>query len=477
MPSPRLPRPSAGRPARAAAAAVEFAQAPVVAVAVSGGRDSSALLHATAHAAVGAGVQVLALHVHHGLQPGADRWLAHLRAQCRRWAAAGLPLRLDWRRLAGQPAPGDSIEAWARRGRYGALADMARVGGAELVLLAHHRRDQAETVLLQALRGGGPAGLAAMPREARREGLVWARPWLDQPREAIEAYVRRHRLSFIEDASNADPRYARNRLRLSVWPALIAAFPGSEAALSAAARRAQEAAECLRELAAADLASAGDADGGLALHAWQAHSPARRANLLRFWLATCLPEGVPETLLQRLLLELPGAPGARWQTATGELRCHAGKLRLVAAPTEAPSALPAALPIDLSRPGRHPVPAWGGAWDVERVAQGGVAAVRLRRVELRARVGGEQFQRAPDSLPRSLKKQFQAAGVPAWQRDGPLLWGDGELLCVPGLGIDARCCAAAGVAQRMLRWAPDAAREKPGEPLPEPASARAQRAG
>ena len=466
------PRPPTGRPAL-----LDVAQAPVVAVAVSGGRDSTALLHATAHAAVGTGVQVLALHVHHGLQADADRWLAHVRAQCRRWAAAGLPLRLDWRHLAGQPAPGESIEAWARLGRYDALADMARAGGAELVLLAHHRRDQAETVLLQALRGGGPAGLAAMPRQARREGLLWARPWLDRPREAIDAYVRRYRLSCIVDASNADPRYARNRLRLSVWPALIEAFPGSEAALAAAARRAHEAAECLRELAAADLSLAGDADGGLKLPAWQAHSPARRANLLRAWLAAWLPEGVPETLLQRLLLELPGAPAARWQTAAGELRCHAGVLQLLAARAEVPHPLPAAPPIDLSRPGRHPVPAWGGAWIVERVEQGGVAAVRLRRVELRARVGGEQFQRAPNSLPRSLKKQFQVARVPVWQRDGPLVYGNSELLCVPGLGIDARHRAAAGEAQRMLRWAPDAAHETPGKPPPTSASGPAQRAG
>jgi tRNA(Ile)-lysidine synthase len=469
------PRPPTRQPARAALAA--FAASPVVAVAVSGGRDSTALLHATSRAAFGTGIQVLALHVNHGLQADADRWLAHLRAQCRRWAAAGLPLRLDWRHLAGQPAPGDSVEAWARRQRYAALAEMARAGGAELVLLAHHRRDQAETVLLQTLRGGGPAGLAAMPREARREGLVWARPWLDRPREAIEAYVRRHRLGFITDDSNADPRYARNRLRLSVWPALIAAFPDSEAALVAAARRAQEAADCLRELAAADLALVGDADGGLKLPDWQGCSAARRANLLRVWLAPHLPEGVPESLVQRLLRELPGAPGARWQTAAGELRCHAGVLRLVTTQAEATCALPAALPIDLSQPGRHPVPAWAGAWVVERVEQGGLAALRLREVELRPRLGGEQFQRAPNSLPRSLKKQFQAAGLPSWQRDGPLLYGDGELLCVPGLGIDARRRAATGVPQRRLCWVPDAVPVSPRELPSELVSGPAQRAG
>ena len=112
------------------------------------------------------------------------------------------------------------------------LDEMAREEGASLLLLAHHRRDQAETWLLQALRGGGPAGLAAMPRCAERAGLVWARPWLDQPRSAIEAYLRQHLLTWVDDQSNADQRFARNRLRAIVWPAMLEAFTDAEAALS-----------------------------------------------------------------------------------------------------------------------------------------------------------------------------------------------------------------------------------------------------
>jgi tRNA(Ile)-lysidine synthase len=122
---------------------------PVVAVAFSGGRDSTALLHATLRAARDGGVQVVALHVHHNLQPEADTWLAHAQQVCQRWSR-GAPLRLLHRRLAGTPARGDSVEAWARRERYRALADMAHEAGAELVLLAQHRRDQAETFLLRA---------------------------------------------------------------------------------------------------------------------------------------------------------------------------------------------------------------------------------------------------------------------------------------------------------------------------------------
>ncbi|MBE0548863.1 MAG: tRNA lysidine(34) synthetase TilS, partial [Rubrivivax sp.] len=187
--------------------------APRVAVAASGGRDSTALLHCVVRRAAALGIEVVALHVHHGLMPAADTWLRQVRGQSRRWGAAFMCHRLD-----GSPPPGASVEAWARGERYRALAAMAREAGCGLVLLAHHRRDQAETWLLQALRGAGPAGLAAMPLQASRQGLVWARPWLDQARQAIDAYVRRHRLQFVDDASNADPRFARNRLRAAVWP-------------------------------------------------------------------------------------------------------------------------------------------------------------------------------------------------------------------------------------------------------------------
>src|ERR1700749_4501123 len=146
---------------------------PVVAVAWSGGRDSVALLHATLAAARGLGTSVVALHVHHGLMADADRWASEVEALCERWNAG-----FACERLQGSPQTGESVEAWARRGRYLALARMARDAGASLVLLGHHLHDQAETVLLQALRGAGPAGLAAMPRAVERDGLTWARPWL-----------------------------------------------------------------------------------------------------------------------------------------------------------------------------------------------------------------------------------------------------------------------------------------------------------
>ncbi len=422
-----------------------------IAVAVSGGRDSTALWHATARAARGSALQVIGLHVHHGLQPEADAWVRHLQAQARRWAARGLPVSLQWHRLQGAPAVGDSIEAWARRGRYAALAEMARACGAGVVLLAHHRRDQAETFLLQALRGAGPAGLAAMPREAHRDGIIWARPWLAQPREAIEAYLQRHRLGFVDDPSNADRRLARNRLRHELWPALARSFEHAETSLVASALRAQEAAACLRELAQIDASP----DGSLHLSTWLKLSAARRANLLRVWLSGQAHAGVPESLVQRLLRELPEAASASaWPWPGGELRLHAGQLQVVH-DAETPIA-PEPQAIDLSREGRFDVSAWRGSFEVRVVDSAGLAPQRLRHCELRARSGGERFQRASGTPPRSLKKQFQDAGVPAWQRSGPLLYGAQELLFVPGLGVDARQQAPSGMPMLGLRWLPEA---------------------
>jgi tRNA(Ile)-lysidine synthase len=419
-----------------------------VAVAVSGGRDSTALLHATARAARALGVEVHALHVHHGLVDEADAWLQHLQAQCRRWARAGWPVQFHAHRLTESPGCGDSVEAWARQQRYRALAAMARAAGCGLVLLAHHRRDQAETLLMQALRGGGPAGLAAMPKQAEREGIVWARPWLDRPREAIEAYLRRHRLSHVEDPSNASPHFARNRLRADVWPALTAAFPDAEPQLVAAARRAAEASACLAEMAATDLRSS-VVEGALQIASWAALSTARRSQLLRAWLG-----GGPESLVQRLAAELPGAQIGRWPAPGGELRLHGGALRLVPATT---GHVPAPVMLDLGRPGHHALPDWGGALRVERVERGGIVATRLHHAALRPRKGGEQFQLAPRSTPRSLKKQYQARRVPAWERGGPLVFDGDVLLFVPGLGTDARCLAAPGELQMKLTWVPAAA--------------------
>jgi tRNA(Ile)-lysidine synthase len=424
---------------------------PVVAVACSGGRDSVALLHAAARACETLGTRVVALHVHHGLMAEADRWAADLADLCARWNVA-----FACERLAGAPAAAESVEAWARRERYAALGRMARAAGAGIVLLGHHAHDQAETVLLQALRGAGPAGLAAMPRIVERDGLTWARPWLARTGAEIAAYVAPLGVEVACDPSNADPRFARSRLRRDVMPAMRGAFPAADAALAAVARRAAEARAVLDEVAEEDLARIG-ADDDLPIGAWQALSPARRANALRAWLKQVLRGGATQTLVDRLLREVDEAGPGRWLEDGQVLVAWRGVLSVMR------PARTVALPrlqalggrLSLLRCADYPLAAWHGVLEVFATDAGGIAPQRLAHVLARARAGGEQFQLQPRSTARSLKKQYQALGVRPEHRDGPLIFdADGALLFVPGLGVDGRAWAPPGAPQWGLRWHP-----------------------
>lgn len=436
-----------------------------VAVAYSGGRDSTALLHVAVRSAAALGVEVVALHVHHGLSLHADAWLRHCRETCRRWAARGAPLRFDAARLTTSPASGESVEAWARRERYAALAGLARSHGAGLVMLAHHRRDQAETVLLQGLRGAGAAGLAAMPREACRGGLRWVRPWLERSPDAIAAYVARHRLRWVEDDSNADPRFARNRLRLMVWPALVEAFPEAEASLAASARWAQAALDLQQDVGLADLASvvSTPSDGQeealptMALARWRDLSEVRRGNALRAWLTQCAGRPPPTSLVVRLMRQADGPGDASWPAGDGEIRRHRGVLSYVRASRPRPRPTSAGVPegrLSVRGEGRIELAAWGGSLEVRRVEACGAALPMLENLRVAPRAGGESFQLAPNRPARSLKKQYQGQGVDRWRREGPLLYHGDQLVFAPGLGVDARAWARPGEPQFALRWLP-----------------------
>ena len=424
-----------------------------VAVAYSGGRDSTALLHATLVTARSLGVVVVALHVNHRLSAHANDWERHCRHQCERWAADGLPVSFAAVRLRSQPQPGDSIEAWARRERYAALKRLAQRHGAEVVLLAHHRRDQAETLILQALRSAGVAGLSGMPRTIERDGLRWARPWLDKPRSVIEAYVQAWGLAYIDDDSNSDDRYARNRLRHRVWPALEQAFPDVESAFAAAATWAQQATACLDEVAVDDLSTfAGDE--GLTLSGLQALSVARRVNALRAWLRRQTGAAPPATLITRLNDELFGDGAASWSLAGGLLRRYRGHLTWHLSAHSIDMAVMPEVTLCIRRAGAYRLPGWGGCLRVMRVKEGGVPLAWLAQVELRERSGGERFQAGIGRPARSLKKQFQSAELPAWQRSGPLVYSGGQLVFVPGLGIDARVIGLPGQPQVSMHWEP-----------------------
>ncbi|MYE12829.1 MAG: tRNA lysidine(34) synthetase TilS, partial [Gammaproteobacteria bacterium] len=211
-------RPGPSCELREAVAAVPSAR--TVALAWSGGLDSTVLLHAVATCGVGAAVR--ALHVNHALQPEADHWERHCRT-----VAARLGVAFE---AIAAPVPPGNLEVGARRVRYRAWARV--LGQDELLLLAHHADDQAETVLWQLATGRAPVG---MPRERPlgRGGLH--RPLLGVRKETLRAYAREHGLEWVEDASNADTTYDRNFLRHEILPRLEARYPGAAEALAASA--------------------------------------------------------------------------------------------------------------------------------------------------------------------------------------------------------------------------------------------------
>lgn len=244
-----------------------------IAVAFSGGADSTALLLA-AHARWPD--RVLALHVHHGLQAAADAFEDHARALC---GQKGIELRVC--RVNARHAPGQSPEDAARTARYAALADMGRELAATWVLLGQHLDDQAETVLLALSRGAGLPGLAAMAESFHRHGVRFGRPWLGLAVQPLRDGLSRLGVAHIEDPSNADPRFTRNRIRQQLMPAWAATFDGFREALTRTASHAAQAQRLLDELADLDLATLGEPP---ALAALQALSRDRQANALRRWL-------------------------------------------------------------------------------------------------------------------------------------------------------------------------------------------------
>jgi tRNA(Ile)-lysidine synthase len=191
---------------------------------------------------------------------------------------------------------------------------------------------------------------------------------------------------------------------------------------------------------------------------WLELSAARRANALRAWVKRCSGEMPPAGPILRLLAELPVLRQARWPLGDGELRLYRGGLRW-SLPTEAahePDRRESSFGV--RRAGVYALPGWGGQFRVERVESDGVPLAWLARLELRARTGGERFQAGLGRPPRSLKKQYQDADLPAWERDGPLVYSGGQLVFVPGLGLDARVVGLPGQVLVSLHWQPGGGR-------------------
>jgi len=247
------------------------------AVALSGGADSTALLIACATRWPG---RVNAVHVHHGLQTAADGFEAHCVALCER-----LQVPLVVQRVNAAHAAGESPEDAARQARYRALAEALQSnwgGRIKHMALAQHADDQVETLLLALSRGAGLPGLACMPVVAERQGVTYHRPWLDVSGLALREVLKTMGESWVEDPTNADTRYTRNRIRAELLPVIEQAFPSFRQTFARSASHAAQAQALLHEVAEQDLQLVGNPP---AIKALQQLSDARQSNVLRHWLA------------------------------------------------------------------------------------------------------------------------------------------------------------------------------------------------
>ncbi len=436
--------------ARPAGATHEGTAALRVSVALSGGRDSMVLLDALARLAPELGLSLGATHVHHGLSPQADAWASFCAAEC---AARDVPLTVHRVRVAR--ARGASLEATAREARYAAFATV----DADYVALAHHADDQAETLLLQLLRGAGPAGLAAMPtHRSPAAGPALLRPFLSLPRAAIDAYALAHHLAWVDDESNADMGVKRNLIRREIAPRLAAAFPGYPATLARAAAHQAEAARLHDDLARLDASDAirteGDAGMTLdraALIALRLRAPHRARNLLRWFLRQHGLRAPSTARLAAMLDQLTHAPAdarVRLVHAGAEIGVHRARI-IVHAPAVAPFAVPWRGETALALPHGSLEFAWCVGEGIAR------AALATGAVTVRSRTGGERLRPAAGRPARSLKRLLQEAAMPAWQRQSlPLVFCGDALALVPGVGVDAAFQAHGDAPGWKVEWRP-----------------------
>jgi tRNA(Ile)-lysidine synthase len=375
-----------------------------VAVGLSGGVDSVVLLHALSRY-----LPLRAVHVHHGLSPNADAWARFCRGLCKR-----LDVPLTVRRVRVR-ADGKGVEAAAREARYAAFRNLP----VRALALAHQLDDQAETVLMNLLRGAGVRGASGMPAVRRWSGKLLIRPLLDVPREAVVDYAKRHGLEWIEDETNAAEALTRNFLRRRIAPLLAARYPRWREALARAARHFSRA-----EVDAETLVRAFLADKGLG-----APSEAKLAEMVRQ-----LAHGKSGTLIEH--------DGRRWRLYRGKLVEAGGVSRSFA-------------PVRWRGERRLALPALGGELVFRRVRGTGIDAAALREegLVIRLRAGGERLQPDERRPRRTLKNLFQEAAVPAWQRERlPLIFDGDMLVWAPGLGVDARYQARKGRAGWLPCW-------------------------
>lgn len=413
----------------------------------SGGVDSTVLLHALARVRGQLGGELRAIHVNHHLHPRSDAWQEHCRQVC-----AALEIPIECRDVAVAPAAGESLEAVARARRYAVYRELLRTG--DLLLLAHHQDDQLETFLLQALRGAGLSGLAAMPAIAVLGQGQLARPLLGFTRAALQAWAQAEALDWIEDPSNTDTHFDRNYLRQRVVPLLKTRWPAASETVSRSARHCAQAMEVLALQAADDLRQCMQSDlESLASAALLSLGAPRGRNVLRYWIRQLgLP--LPSTdKLEQVFSELLKAradrnPCVAWKGA--ELRRYRGRLyalRPLSVLLAEEYRLVPGVELDL-----------GGCMGVLSLQTARGERLRPARCpedgfRVRFRSGGEVCRPAGRAHDRHLKKWLQDYGVLPWMRARlPLIYAGGELAAVAGLFVCAPFAAGKDEPGLRIHW-------------------------
>ncbi len=412
----------------------------------SGGLDSHVLLHLCARLKAESGLVFTALHVNHGLHSEADKWQAHCRRVC-----VLLKIPFESTRVDARPRPGESPEEAARNARYKAFCGLLQAN--EALLLAHHQDDQAETVLLQLLRGSGLAGLSGMGREAALGDGRLLRPLLDIPRETLLDYAHAHRLAWIEDPSNQTMDFDRNYLRHQVFPLLKRRWPACTRTLSRAAVHCAEADDLLDQWGKPILQSLIDEKGSLDLTVLDGHSRQAQRRLLRAWLKEQNRRPPAAVFVERILNEIIPARGdANPRVAWGDVEVRRYRRKLYALPR-----LQAADPAwHVVWSGKDPLHCPDGTkLEVIETQGKGIDSEKWlsARITVRYRRGGERCRLPGRQGRHSLKKLFQEQGVPPWERERmPLVYLDDELAAVGDLWVCAGFCVHPGSKGLILRW-------------------------
>ena len=397
-----------------------------IAVALSGGLDSVVLLDSVYKSALAKKrpPEIWAFHIHHGLQKAADDWFLF----CEKLASK-YQVHFDFRLLhLGKDLKQGNLEARARSARYKALAELCAEHGIRDLLLAHHQNDQAETVLLQLLRGSGVAGLAAMSekRELKyaNDVITLWRPLIEHSKAELEAYAKTNRLKWVEDPSNQDTQYRRNAIRKNIIPKLEKIQPDAVVNLARSAKVLAQSQTLLDRLAKQDgksiIEKAGLKVGPLMLLA--EHDLPAANNVMRYWLKTHELAMPSQERLAAWWKDLAGAKQdaqLEWLHDECKIRVWRGLLQITADQA--------------------------GEWVFKKVNSKskdlGLPALWVSEaqkkglIELRNRVGAEKIQIKPNGPRRSLKNLFQEGDIPPWQRQAPLLFIDQELIAVAGVGV------------------------------------------